>query len=309
MDYFATASRLLQRSLDNSIDSADLDTVIAWPNDHLPILFGATDQVRRKFFGAAVDPCAIMNIKSGACSEDCAFCAQSGHNGAEVKVSPLASADEILAAYNRAHNQGLSFCVVSSGRRLSRDEIVSLSQTLRACGGPTHASLGILDEEEFRILKEAGVVCYNHNLETSRAFYPRIVSTHDFQDRVDTVQRAKKAGLHVCCGGILGLGESWEDRKSLCLELRKLDVDTIPLNFLNAVPGTRLEKPKESAWDFLKCVALFRLANPTKVVKVAGGREVHLGRLQPLMFFAGANGYIIAPHTGEWPKPRKCPSS
>jgi biotin synthase len=152
--------------------------------------------------------------------------------------------------------------------------------------------LGILDEEDFRLLSKSGVVCYNHNLETSRDFFPRVVSSHGYEERLETVKRAKRADMAVCCGGLFGMGETWVDRLKLCLELRALDVDIIPLNFFHPFPGTPLSAPTETPLEFLKIVSLFRLAHPDKVIKVCGGRELNLGRLQPLMFYAGANGYI-----------------
>ncbi|MDD5674869.1 MAG: biotin synthase BioB, partial [Chitinivibrionales bacterium] len=164
--------------------------------------------------------------------------------------------------------------------------------TLKTCTAPSNASLGILTDGEFKVLRDAGVVCYNHNLETGRSYFNALCTTHSYDDRIATVKRAKKAGLRVCCGGIFGLGESWIDRKELCLQLRELDVDTIPLNFFNPVPGTALPPPIEGPLDFLKIVSLFRLAHPDKTIKVCGGREYHLGKIQNLMFYAGANGYV-----------------
>jgi biotin synthase len=145
---------------------------------------------------------------------------------------------------------------------------------------------------EFGLLKDGGVVCYNHNLETSRSFFKNVCTTHAYDDRIATVKRAKKAGIHVCCGGIFGLGESWKDRRSLCLELMALDVDTVPINFFNPISGTRASPPTERPLEFLKIVSMFRLALPDKTIKVCGGREFHLGNLQPLIFFSGANGYV-----------------
>lgn len=254
--------------------------------------FACADLVRRFFFKNVVDPCALMNIKSGNCGEDCAFCAQSSRNKAAVDVKSLAKPDEIISNCKAAYKRKLTFCVVSSGRRIAPDELKKVAKALKRCKGELHASLGILSEEEFHLLRDAGVSCYNHNLETSRRFYQKIVTTHDYEDRINTVKAAKKAGLSVCCGGIFGMSETWEDRKALCLELKALDVDTIPINFLNAIPGTRMEPPKETPLEFLKIVSMFRLAHPDKTIKVCGGREVNLGPMQALMFCAGANGYI-----------------
>jgi biotin synthase len=291
--FFARAEFLATASLADRIDASHVDEIINWPQEELPVLFAAADRVRRAFFADRVEPCSLMNIKSGGCAEDCAFCAQSAHNRAKVNVRPLASEDEIVSRFERARKQGVSFCVVSSGTRLARPEIERVAAAIRRCrGGEVHASLGILADEDLRLLRDAGVTCYNHNLETSPAYYSSIVTTHDYRERVATVRRAKAAGLRVCCGGIFGMGESWQDRKAMCLALKELDVHTIPLNFFNPVAGTRLPRPAETALDFLKIVALFRLAHPRKVIKVCGGRELHLGKLQGLMFVAGANGYV-----------------
>jgi biotin synthase len=292
MTPFQKAQHLYNKALKKSINEDDLDTIIAWPEKEITLLFACADLVRRAFFKNVVDPCALMNIKSGGCGEDCAFCAQSSSNKARVDVKPLSGPEEIMKHSKSAHEKNLTFCVVSSGRRLSHDEVQNVADALRKCKGELHASLGILSEEEFRLLKDSGVCCYNHNLETSRRFYPSIVSTHSYDDRIKTVKAAKKAGLSVCCGGIFGMGETWEDRKALCLELKALDIDTIPINFLNAIPGTRLTPLKESPLELLKIVSLFRLAHPERTIKVCGGREANLGKMQPLIFCAGANGYI-----------------
>jgi len=292
MTPFEKAQVLLDRSMRDCVDESDLDVIIAWPEHELSVLFAVSDQVRQASFSKSVDPCSLLNIKSGGCSEDCAFCSQSGHNSAHVTVSDLASAQDIIAASRAACEKGLTFCVVSSGRKLDREEIGKVADALLKCDGELHASLGILTEDEFKLLKDAGVVCYNHNLETSRRYYPFIVTTHEYEDRVATVLAAKKAELKVCCGGVFGIGETWEDRKSLCLELKRLDVDTIPINFFNPIPGTRVKPPRETPLEFLKIVAMFRIMHPGKTIKVCGGREVNLGAAQSLIFSAGANGYV-----------------
>jgi biotin synthase len=292
MNLFGKAHLLSEKSINNSISEKDIDGIIAWPLEELPLLFAAADRVRRRFFKNTVSPCTLMNVKSGACSEDCAFCSQSVRHATGVPVTLLASADEIRKQAKRATRNGLPFCVVSSGRRLSRGDVKKIAAALAPCSCEKHASLGILDNEDFALLKKAGVVCYNHNLESSRSFFPSIVTTHDYDERISTVKKAKAAGLKVCCGGIFGLGETWEQRKEMCLELKTLDVDTVPINFLNAIPGTRAQPPKESPQEFLKIISLFRLVLPSKTIKVCGGRETNLGGLQGLMFYAGANGYV-----------------
>ena len=295
MNYFQTSERLYCGAVaDGGISEGDMRVVACWPLDKITLLFAAADQTRRHFYGDDVDPCTLMNIKSGGCSEDCAFCSQSARNSADVLTRGLAAPDEIIRNCKEAWSKGLPFCVVSSGRRLGADEIQTVCEALAGCGdgGEKHASLGILDDDGFAALRRAGVVCYNHNLETSRSFFGNIVTTHTYDDRVDTVRRAKSAGLKVCCGGIFGVGESWEHRIELCLELRALEPDTVPINFLNAVPGTRVKPLSEPPLELLKIVSLFRLSMPRAAIKVCGGREKNLGQLQPLIFHAGANGYV-----------------
>ena len=292
MNFFEKAHQLSEKSIANNISGKDLDDIIAWPLEELSSLFAAADRVRRNFFGTTVNPCTLMNVKSGACSEDCAFCSQSARHATGIKVTALASAEEIRRQAKRATQDGLPFCVVSSGRRLGRGDVRTIADALAPCQCEKHASLGILDAEDFRMLKEAGVVCYNHNLETSRSFFPSVITTHSYNERIATVKKAKASGMRICCGGIFGLGERWEQRKELCLELMALDVDTVPINFLNAIPGTRVKRPQESPMEFLKIVSMFRLALPSKTIKVCGGRETNLGGLQGLMFYTGANGYV-----------------
>jgi biotin synthase len=292
MSFFSIAGDLFQKSIHQSITSADLDTIISWPEESMSILFACADQVRRHFFKNSVEPCSLMNIKSGGCSEDCSFCSQSAHNKADITTSGLAGPGALIEQFEKSRGHGLDFCVVSSGRKLSTSEITIVAKALKSVGAPAHASLGILSDEEFGLLKDAGIVCYNHNLETSREFFKNVCTTHDYDDRIATIKRAKKAGIRVCCGGIFGVGESWTDRKSMCLELMALDVDTVPINFFNPIAGTRVKPPSETPLEFLKIVSMFRLALASKTIKVCGGREFHLGKLQPLIFFAGANGYV-----------------
>jgi biotin synthase len=292
MNFFDTSKILSEKSINGAITPADLDTVISWPREEIVHLFAAADAVRRAFSGSSVDPCTLMNIKSGGCSEDCSFCSQSAHHATSVPVTELAAPDEIRRQAETAAKNGLPFCVVSSGRRLKRAEVKKIAEAIAPAPCEKHASLGILDNEDFALLRAAGVVCYNHNLEASRSFFPSIVTTHAYDDRIATVKAAKAAGMRVCCGGIFGLGETWAQRKEFCLELAALDVDTVPINFLIKVAGTRAQPSNEPPLDFLKIVSMFRFAMPKKSIKVCGGREANLGALQSLIFFAGANGYV-----------------
>jgi biotin synthase len=294
MSYFSLSENLYGSAVAGGISEEEMLAAAYWPLDAVTLLFAAADMTRGRFFGGMVDPCALMNVKSGGCSEDCAFCAQSSHNSADVAAQGLSPPADIIRRCKEAWAKNLPFCVVSSGKRLDKKEFQSLCKALSECGGggEKHASLGILGEDDFKALRDAGVVCYNHNLETSRSFFDKIVTTHTYDERVDTVKRAKAAGLKVCCGGIFGMGETWEHRIELCLELRDLGVDTVPINFLNAVPGTRAEPLNEPPLELLKIISLFRLAMPRSTIKVCGGREKNLGPLQSLIFYAGANGYI-----------------
>jgi biotin synthase len=292
MTFFSKAEILYNKSINKKINEADLDEIIAWPEENLSVLFACAEQVKRHFFKSNVEPCTLMNIKSGNCSEDCAFCSQSTHSNAEIAKYDLSKPDEIIKNFSAALEKKLDFCVVSSGRKLSTEEIKTVAKALKTVGAPCHASLGILTDEEFSIIKDAGVVCYNHNLETGRNYFDKICTTHTIDDRIATVKKAKKAGINVCCGGIFGIGESWSDRRDLCLELMSLDVDTVPINFFNPVPGTRAKPTAETPMEFLKIISMFRLALPDKTIKMCGGREYHLENLQPLVFLAGANGYI-----------------
>jgi len=256
--------------------------------------------LKERAFGNRVSLCAIINAKSGRCAENCAFCAQSGHFQTDAPVYPLKSREEIVAGAERAESEG-SHCygIVTSGTRPSSghewDEMLAaIREIRRRCRVEPSASLGLLDEAMACQLAEAGCVTYHHNLETARSFFPNICTTHDYEDDVATVQRAKRAGMKVCCGGILGLGESLEQRIELATTLRGLAVDSVPLNFLNPIPGTPLESHRElTPLDCLRAIALFRYFLPTVPIRVCGGREANLREFQSWIFMAGASGTMI----------------
>jgi biotin synthase len=292
VDVFSAVSDLYLKARESSLTQSDLEKVISWPEHELPVLFAATDRLRREYFTNKVAVCAIMNIKPGGCSEDCAFCAQSRHHPTGVVPESMATTEQIGARQSAAGDAGLDFCLVSTGRGLSEKQVARVAESARACSGPVHASLGIISGKSFERLRAAGVVCYNHNLETSRRYFPSIVSTHSYDERIRTVRAAQAAGMAVCCGGIFGIGETMQDRADLACELKALGVDTIPLNFFIHQHGMRAVPPSLTAWECLRIIALFRLMLPDRILKVAGGREVHLREMQPLMFLAGANGFI-----------------
>jgi biotin synthase len=271
------------------------------PDQHVLELLAGADRIRRHFKGNKVTLCSIVNAKSGRCPEDCAFCSQSAHHKSDIPVFPLLSEEEIVAHFEAAAAYPIDrFGVVISGKGLEAGgEAEALCRTIRRIRENTDgitacASLGVLADELAVQVKEAGLQSYHHNVETSRDFFPQICSTHRFEERVSTVKTAKRAGFQVCCGGIFGLGESPEDRVDMAMLLRELDVDSVPLNFLVPIPGTRLAdtRPLEPM-EILRIIALFRYVLPDKDIRVCGGRERNLRDLQGLVFFAGANGFML----------------
>lgn len=263
-------------------------------------LFLAASRVRDHFLGTGVDLCSIINAKSGRCPENCAFCAQSAHHDTNAPVYPLADEERITACAREAAEAGSHcFGIVTSGSTISPgEELDRICRALRRIRQETaiepSCSLGIIKYETALALHEAGAVTYHHNLETARSFFPNICTTHDYEEDVETVRVAKRAGLKVCCGGIFGLGESPEQRVEMALTLRDLDVDSVPLNFLNPIDGTPLAGvDRITPLECLKTIAVYRLMLPDRKIAVCGGRERNLRDLQSWMFFAGASGTMI----------------
>jgi biotin synthase len=256
-------------------------------------------QTKLKNRGDKFSLCSIINAKSGKCSEDCRFCAQSAHYETEAPVYPLKSEAEITAAAAEAKQSGAQhFSLVTSGRGLPSKEIPAVAKIITTITNqvqiPVCASLGILSKKDLAILKEAGLKRYHHNLETSREFFPQIVSTHTFEERLETIKAAQDVGLEVCAGGIIGLGESEDDRISMAISLRDCEVDSVPLNVLIPLPGTPLANhtPITPA-EILRTIALFRLIHPTIPIRLAAGRESALGDFLSSAFMAGADGMMI----------------
>ncbi len=262
-------------------------------------LLSLSDKLREEHKDSLVFTCAIINAKSGACSEDCAFCAQSIYHKTKIKIYPLIKTEEILKKAEQMKKSGATrFSIVTSGKRPTKRELERISEAIyqikEKVGIMTCASLGILDKESAIMLKEAGLERYHHNLETSRSFFPNICTTHAYEEDIETVKIAKQVGLKVCSGGIIGLGEGWKHRIELALTLKELNVDSIPINFLNPIAGTKLQNmPLLSPYEALKAVAIFRIINPEKDITICGGRERVLGELQDKVFSAGANGIMI----------------
>lgn len=262
------------------------------------LLMAKASEIRENFKGRKVNLCSIVNAKSGICPENCRFCAQSAHHSTDAPVYPLISADQMIAAAAEARDSGAHcFGIVTSGTSISTEaewqEIYRAIEGINKLGIRPCGSLGMLDRERARKLKEAGLFRYHHNLETSRSFFPFICTTHEYQEDMDTNMAAKEAGLSTCCGGIIGLGETMEQRIELALTLQEMDIDSVPINILNAIPGTPLEgTPPLRPMEILITVALFRFILPSKDIRLCGGKEKNLRQLLPMAIMAGCNGLM-----------------
>ena len=262
-------------------------------------LVARANNVRKKFMGGRMELCSILNAKSGVCSEDCKFCAQAGRYATGVSTYPLKEKEEILTSAENAKKIGAEkFGIVTSGNQMTDKKINEIAEVISAInsrvGIGVCASLGALTDRKLKTLKDAGLLCYHHNIETAERFYPRIVSTHSFRERVVTIKAAKAAGLQVCSGGIIGMGETWQDRIDMASLLRELEVDSVPINILVPIKGTPLEGiSRISSIDVIKTICLFRIVLRDKMLRLAAGRETALKDFQALGFMAGANGMLI----------------
>jgi len=279
------------------IGAEDALAVLSLPQPDLWRLLDITEGVRRRFKGDGVRLCSIVNAKSGLCSEDCSFCSQSRRSKADIRKYPLIEEEEMVRAAREAKARGArEFSIVSSGLAMrNRGELERVGNAIERIrsevGIETCVSLGTLSAEDVSYLLSRGLRSLHHNLETSRSFFPSVCTTHDYEEDVRAVREAKAAGAWVCCGGIFGIGEKDLDRVELAMTLRELSVDSIPVNFLNPVPGTPVEGRRElTPFDCLKIIAMMRLVHPRREIIVCGGREVNLRDLQSLMFAAGATG-------------------
>jgi biotin synthase len=267
--------------------------------DHLLLeQLAAAYRVRRHYWGNRVRLHYLLNAQSGLCPEDCHYCSQSQISTAEIEKYPLLSKDKILGAAKRAAQlQAGTFCMVISGRSPSESTFARVLEAVREVKANYDlkicACLGLLNEDQTQRLAAAGVDRVNHNLNTSESYHAEICTTHDFADRSATIQQVKAAGITTCSGGILGMGESDDDVIELALTLRKLDVTSVPVNFLIPIPGTPFEGLSElNPRRCLRILCLFRLLLPAQEIRIAGGREVHLRSLQPLGLYA-ANSIFV----------------
>lgn len=255
------------------------------------------DEIRRHFCGDRFDLCAIVNGKSGKCSENCRFCAQSAHNHTGAVEYPLLSPQELAEQAKVNEAQGvLRYSIVTSGRRLSDEEVDTLCRAIRLIkaqsGISVCVSVGLLNEAQYRKLKEAGAERAHNNLETARRNFPNICTTHTFEDKVEAIRAAQAAGLTVCSGGIMGLGETVEDRIDMALTLRELGVKSVPVNMLNPIPGTPMARNKRlTGEDMCRIAAVYRFILPDASIRLAGGRGL-LEDKGRSCFQSGANAAI-----------------
>jgi len=264
-------------------------------------LLAYASKIRENFNGSKVDLCSIVSARTGGCKENCAFCAQSAHYHTGVKTELNLNEEDIVAKAKAMELSGAHhFDIVTSGKGYTLtdpefQQILKIFHRLRKeieielC-----ACLGVIGEKEAQALKHAGVSRYNHNLESAESFFPNIVTTHSYEERVQTIKAVKRVGMEVCCGGIIGIGETFSQRLELAYALQELEVDSVPINILNPIPGTPLEGAKPLApLEIIKNLAIFRLILPKPNIRFAGGRETNLGNLQVLGLLAGLNGMLI----------------
>ena len=253
--------------------------------------------LQKHFRGNHIDLCTIVNGRSGRCSENCKYCAQSAYHHTGVEEYPLMRKEELFR-HAKANQEGGAnrFSIVTSGRALSGKEFETVLEAYKEMNDTLSihlcASHGILTEEQLQKLYEAGVRQYHHNIETSKRYFPEICTSHTYDDRIKTIKLAQKAGLNVCSGGIIGMGETWADRIDMALSLSELNIKSIPINSLMAIPGTKLEgMPPLSGDDILRTIALFRFINPEADIRMAAGRKL-MPENGATAFKAGASASI-----------------
>lgn len=278
---------------------SDIRYLVDLPDHRLGEMLACAHSIRMARFGCDIGLCAIINAKSGTCSENCSFCAQSGHHGARSPEYPLLPIDEIVAAGAAARSHGVTrFGVVASGKMVGESDLAGYTEAVRglaALGIAPDLSPGILDRWQLKALKQAGLKGYHHNLETSATFFPSMCTTHAYEEDVRAVRAGLEAGLYVCSGGIFGIGETWDDRVELALLLGELGVQSVPMNFLHPIPGTPLESREVlTPAEALKIVALYRFLLPDRALRLCGGRLPVFGEARKgELLKAGANGLMV----------------
>jgi biotin synthase len=281
------------------LTEAELAQLAALPDSEVPALAALAHQVRLAYCGPDVEVEGILSAKTGGCPEDCHFCSQSARFESPVKATPLLDRDEVLAAAAETAALGASeFCLVLAIRGPDERTMAQLLEMTALVREETSLnvaiSAGILTDEQARRFADAGVHRYNHNLETARSFFGRIVTTHSWEERFETCQLVREHGMELCCGALLGMGETDDQRVELIGQLRAVDPAEVPINFLNPRPGTPLgDRPLVGALEAIRWIALFRLGLPGVILRYAGGREVTLRDLQAMGMTAGINALIV----------------
>lgn len=264
-------------------------------------LMEISNKITNDNFDNEVEACSIISAKTGECSENCKYCSQSKHNHAKVECHPLLDIETVKKAALSAKDNGATrFCIVTSGRVPSGEDFKKILEMIKAVasidGIHCCASLGLLSEDQITQIKAAGVERYNHNINTSENYHKNICTTHNFKDRVNTVKMVQKHGMEACCGVIIGMGESREDRIDMALSLRELNPKTVPINFLNPIKGTALEdfKDRITEEEILKTICIFRIILPKALLRYAGGRTTRLSKFhQKLGLIAGINSVLV----------------
>ena len=273
--------------------------VLNCPDVELPSLLAATYRVRHQYWGNEVQFYSLRNAKSGLCAEDCGYCSQSKISSADIPKYRFNDEATLLeSARVAAQNKSRTFCIVAAGRGPTERELDHVVQVVKKIKSTLPLNicccLGLLTPDQAQRLADAGVDRVNHNLNTSRRFYPEICTTHTFDDRIETLRAVRDAGMELCSGGIVGMGELHDDVVDLALTLRDLKVESIPVNFLHPIDGTPLAGKRDlNPRECLKVLCLFRLSNPESEIRIAGGRELHLRWLQPQGLYA-ANSLFVS---------------
>jgi biotin synthase len=299
----ACESQSWQQLADHALDGQVVDratalSVLAAPDSELLAILDAAFRVRRQYFGRSVQLYYLKNAKSGLCPEDCTYCSQSRDSEATIEKHVMLSADRLMnGARQAAEAKARTYCIVASGRGPTDREVDHVAGVVKRIkqeyGLHICCCLGLLKPEQAIRLKEAGVDRVNHNLNTSEQFHENICSTHTFRDRLNTLDVCRDAGLELCAGMIVGMGERPEDVVDVALKLAELKVQSIPVNFLNSIEGTKLQDVRALNPQYcLKVLSLFRFANPATELRVAGGREVNLRTLQPLALYAANSMFV-----------------
>jgi len=297
---FSKIDQITQRILNGGEMTAEEGRwMIHLDDDYLPWLMAGADRLRKTYRGNEIEVCAIANVRSGNCSENCSFCAQSGHHKTDAPAYDYIPAEELVSQAQQARKWGASdFGVVSKGWGVRSDkESDKLEEYFAAMDEGTDigrcASLGALSKESAGKLKDMGMENYHHNLECAESYFDQVCTSHSYQENIDTINNARAAGLRVCAGGILGMGESLEQRIEMADTLRQLGVESVPLNFLAPVLGTPMgNQTPMSPYEILRAIATYRYMLPKAEIRIAGGRQF-LGDMQAMIFMAGASGVMI----------------